>query len=376
MRVTFLLPTVGMSGGIRVPVIHARWLMDQGHKVVLISPPAQRQSFRSKISSFLKTGAWPRYVKNPKSYLDGSGLDHRVLESYRAPRDEDVPDADVLICTWWETAEWASRLSASKGARVYFIQGYEIFPYLPIDRVHATYRLPMHKIVVAAWLKKVMAESYGDNLCDVVPNSIDRNQFFAPVRSKQAVPTIGFLYSESSVKGVDTALEVIKRLKEKVPGLRVVSFGSQPPVLYKEKMEGIDFYLAPAQHSIREIYAQCDCWLATSRSEGFNLTAMEAMACRTPVVSTKTGWPEEVIVDGYNGYLADIGNVEELVDFVVDILYLDTHDWERMSKNTFQTVENSTWEQSSVLFEKSIFNAAGILKNELAGASSSEIGKH
>src|SRR5208282_5263036 len=46
--------------------------------------------------------------------------------------------------------------------------------------------------------------------------------------------------------------------------------------------------------------------LTASRSEGFNLPAMEAMACRTPVVSTRTGWPAEAVKTGINGVLVDV----------------------------------------------------------------------
>jgi hypothetical protein len=47
-----------------------------------------------------------------------------------------------VIATWWETAEWVDRLSVSKGKKVYFIQHYEAFDYLPKERVEATWRLP------------------------------------------------------------------------------------------------------------------------------------------------------------------------------------------------------------------------------------------
>ena len=56
------------------------------------------------------------------------------------------------MATWWETAEWVARYPASKGAKAYFIQHHEVHEGLPADRVNATWRLPMHKIVIANWL--------------------------------------------------------------------------------------------------------------------------------------------------------------------------------------------------------------------------------
>lgn len=54
-------------------------------------------------------------------------------------------------------------------------------------------------------------------------------------------------------------------------------------------------------------------WVTTSRSEDFNLPAMEAMASRAPVVATKTDWPEEAISNELNGYLVDVDDVAGLV---------------------------------------------------------------
>ena len=53
--------------------------------------------------------------------------------------DVDVPDGDLIIATWWETAEWVNALSPNKGAKVYFIQHHEIFPTFRLSAV----RLPI-----------------------------------------------------------------------------------------------------------------------------------------------------------------------------------------------------------------------------------------
>jgi glycosyltransferase involved in cell wall biosynthesis len=122
MRITFISPTVDMSGGVRVMVIHARQLMRMGHAVRIISPPPRVASPRQKLKSWLKGKGWPGDPLRPKSHLDGSGVDHQVLDRWRPVTDEDVPDGDIVIATWWETAEWVNALSPSKGAKVYFIQ--------------------------------------------------------------------------------------------------------------------------------------------------------------------------------------------------------------------------------------------------------------
>ena len=52
MRITFLLPPVNMSGGIRVVTIYADLLSKLGHEVVLVSPPHPKIPLLRKIKSF------------------------------------------------------------------------------------------------------------------------------------------------------------------------------------------------------------------------------------------------------------------------------------------------------------------------------------
>ncbi|KAH2775567.1 hypothetical protein KXW38_001577, partial [Aspergillus fumigatus] len=160
------------------------------------------------------------------SHLDHGHFDHVVVGHSGAIRNDDVPDADVVIATWWETAEWVAALHPKKGAKVYFIQHHEVFSYLPVVRCRATYKLPLHKIVVARWLKELMASEYSDSAVDLVPNAVDHAQFYADTRGKQPRPTVGFLYSRVPFKGVDVTLAALSRLHALVPGLRIVTFGS------------------------------------------------------------------------------------------------------------------------------------------------------
>jgi glycosyltransferase involved in cell wall biosynthesis len=212
--------------------------------------------------------------------------------------------------------------------------------------------MPLHKITISKWLVDLMRREYGDNDVSLVLNSVDHQQFFAAPRGKQERPTIGFLYHEAPFKGVDVALEVLSLLKEKFPTLRVITFGSFPRSGNFNLPENCEFHLAPDQHRIRDLYAQCDVWLAPSRSEeGFNLTAMEAMACRVPLVSTRTAWPAEAINSYENGVLTEIDDSAALAAGVEHILSLDDSGWRAISEKAYQTVASSSWEKSAKAFE-------------------------
>jgi glycosyltransferase involved in cell wall biosynthesis len=353
MKISFVLPPVNMSGGIKVVAIYANILSERGHDVFLISPPSQNIPIRRKIKYFLKGYGWQKKL-GPESHLDGLDLKHKVLDRWRPVTDDDVPDADIVIATWWETAEWVSELSDRKGAKVYFIQHHEVHEHLNPERSRATYFLPLHKIVIARWIQNIMRDEYGDINVDLVPNSVDHKQFFSSVRGKQLIPTIGFLYSPIKFKGVDVTLQVINRLRVTFPKLRVIAFGTYKPNKEVNFDSRIEFYFSPDQDKIRNLYAQCDVWLTSSRTEGFNLPAMEAMACRTPVVSTKAGWPEEAVVTGENGVLVNVDDVHALTQGAETILSLSENAWREMSENAYNTVALSSWQDSANQFEKSL----------------------
>lgn len=369
MYITFILPEANMSGGTRVVAIYARELMLRGHKVQVIAPPQWRMSFRNKIKDWLRGRGWKEESTKPnESYLDHSDVDLRIMKERRPIADRDVPDGDVVIATWWETAEWVNALSPSKGAKVYFIQHHEVFSYIAVERSRATYRLAFHKIVIANWLKRVMEDEYQDANVDLVPNSVDRQQFFAPRRTKQPIPTVGLLYASAEFKGLDVALDAIRRVRQRLPQTRLICFGVQSPTRDLPLIEGAEFFPSPPQAEIRRIYSRCDVWITASRSEGFNLPAMEAMACRTPVVSTRAGWPEEAVRSGWNGWLANVDDVDELARGLEWVLTRSNEEWESLSDNALATVAATSWQISADLFEQSLRRACErAIRGEIAG---------
>jgi glycosyltransferase involved in cell wall biosynthesis len=57
-----------------------------------------------------------------------------------------------------------------------------------------------------------------------------------------------------------------------------------------------------------------------SFNENLSLACIEAMATGRPVVTTRSGGPDEIVVDGESGYLVPVDKPEEMVERIVELL--------------------------------------------------------
>jgi glycosyltransferase involved in cell wall biosynthesis len=347
MRINFVLPGVNLSGGIRVLAIYAERLHLRGHQVMVVSQPKIRRRLRSKIKSLLLGRGWPTEPVMDASHFDNLTVPHRVLDTARPVVDGDLPDADIVLATFWKTGPWVAALSPAKGAKAIFLQGYETSPGHEIEEIDAVWRLPLHKIVISQWMIELSKQRFGDENVLHVPNSVDTEQFNAPPRSKQTVPTVGLLYVTLHLKGVDISIAALQQLRQRWPQLRVIAFGAQPVAPELPLPDGAEFHLRPPQSQIRDLYAACDVWMCGSRREGFHLPPLEAMACRCPVVSTRIGGPLDTIVDGVNGYLVDVDDVNGLAARTAEILALSESGWRCLSDNALATAVRYSWDDAT-----------------------------
>jgi glycosyltransferase involved in cell wall biosynthesis len=350
MRITFVLPYAGLQGGIRVIAIYAERLAARGHKVTVISDPLEI-TMRDRVRSLVLGVGLPQ---PEPSYFDGIDVEHRVLDTFRPVTNADVPDSDVVVATYYTTAEGVLRLSAAKGAKAIFIQNYEMEEGKPNPRLDASWRMPMHKITISKWLVELASDRFGDALVSHVPNSVDLKQFHAPLREKGPVPTVGLLYKTFSLKGLATSLQALKKVAASVPSLRLIAFGAEQPSFRLPLPPYAQFHYRPPQDTLRDLYAQCDVWMCGSKVEGFHLPPLEAMACRCPVVSTRVGGPLDIIEDGVNGYLVDVKDTSALSDRVLRVLNLSDDQWRRMSDAAYRTATSFSWDEATTLFERAL----------------------
>ena len=78
------------------------------------------------------------------------------------------------------------------------------------------------------------------------------------------------------------------------------------------------------QEQMEDILPIADLFMLTSEYESFGLAALEAMAAEVPVISTNAGGLPEINVDGYCGYMSEVGDVKSMSENAIKILSDET----------------------------------------------------
>lgn len=168
----------------------------------------------------------------------------------------------------------------------------------------------------------------------VIPNFIDFDRFnkkpkehfkkaIAPNNEKILVHTSNF----RKVKRVDDVIRLFHIVQHEIPS-KLLLIGDGPERSNIEKTcrelkvcDKVTFL--GKQEAIEEILSVCDLFILPSERESFGLSALEAMACEVPVISTNAGGLAEVNIHGKTGYTSEIGNYEEMAQLALDLLQND-----------------------------------------------------
>ncbi len=356
LKINWILPRPGLSGGVKSNRLIAEAMVRRGHTVNLVyANQARPKPDFWRVRKLIRYWLSRYQLKNKQQHHLESSLANLISVPKRVISADDVPDADVSIATWWETAYWVNSWPASKGLKAYFIRHHEIHGGDP-RKVADTYRLPLKKLVIATWLKKLMAETYGDDDAVLVPNGVDWHQFNFRVRDKQSTPTVGLLYGIVKWKGAARAFEAIRQVQKRLPELKVVCFGAHPPDPQENLPMNFEYYFRPDQERIPELYRMTDCWLLPSTLEGFGMPGLEAAACGCPVVSTRCGGPEDYVLHGHNGYLVDVDDTEDMAERIYQVVTMNSERWKAMSRNSAEYVKRFDWDRSAEILEQALLS--------------------
>jgi L-malate glycosyltransferase len=165
----------------------------------------------------------------------------------------------------------------------------------------------------------------------VIPNFIDLERFrrlkkdhfkkaICPNGEKLVVHTSNF----RKVKRIEDAVTVFKNMRKQIP-VKLLLVGDGPERSIIESMcrecgDCDDIRFLGKLEAVEEVLSVADLFLLPSEKESFGLAALEAMACEVPVVSSNAGGIPELNIDGFSGYLCNIGDTECMTKRALEIL--------------------------------------------------------
>ena len=129
------------------------------------------------------------------------------------------------------------------------------------------------------------------------------------------------------VKHVDDVLRIFQKVYARIPS-KLMLIGDGPE---RHNLEDLcrkmglchETRFLGKQDAVEELLAIADLFIMPSGSESFGLAALEAMACEVPVISSNVGGLPEVNIHGKTGFLSDVGSVDEMAGYAIQILEND-----------------------------------------------------
>lgn len=184
---------------------------------------------------------------------------------------------------------------------------------------------------------------------EVVPNFVCVEKFaqkkenckravFAPNGEKILMHISNF----RKVKRIQDIIKIHAIVSKHVP-TKLILIGDGPERSNMERLareygvEDSTYFLGKIKETEKAL-CSADIYLMTSQTESFGVSALEAMAACVPVISSNTGGIPEVNVHGKTGYLTDVGNVEEMARYTLELLQNEDL-FSKFSKAAFENAQ-------------------------------------
>lgn len=400
MRINFLLPTVEISGGIRVVFEYADRLLARGHEVILLYPIVPPRMDKRWLAPKPRTtqvlGAVKRIIKNDRAnWFDPDAPIREILTinpKVIQYADGAIPEADVTIATSWETAWAVAVLDDSIGRKVHFVQHYEIWETWNCDQawdqvtdltdnpksypvemyevtpsdastrrqkelVDSAYNFPFPKITISSWLAELLETKFNQNVVSVITNSVNHSEFYPENITTGEKLTLLLPYRRAPWKGRREAEHLIYQIMDSYD-IKINTYGPRwsPPDLPRE----VKHHTNISDSKLRRLYSSADIFVLPSWVEGCQLPPLEAMACNCAVVATNVGGVPDYVEHGVTASVVPPRDGPKLVNAVVELIE-NKEKRERLQQNGRESVTEYSWDEATVQFEQALKE---ILRNE------------
>ena len=177
----------------------------------------------------------------------------------------------------------------------------------------------------------------------------------AAINRSEAAFTLGVVSRLEHIKGMDLVIPAFAEVRRRFPDVRliVVGDGSLRGSMEQQAQElgcadAVTWVGRQPQESLPQYYSEMDIVLMPSRSEGFGLTAIEAMACGCVVVASDVGGLPEVVRDGICGFLHRTEDVADMAEKICSLI-ASSELYRSLQKNALQHVQKFSFQRYAEL---------------------------
>lgn len=201
-------------------------------------------------------------------------------------------------------------------------------------------------------------ENVDENLCQVVSDTTTQKKNSAMSaapslrgRAGGEAPILGVVSRLEPIKGMDLVVPAFAEVRKRFPEVRllVVGDGSLRATMEQQAAElgcadRITWVGRQPQEELNRWYGQMDIVLMPSRSEGFGLTAIEAMANGCVMVASNVGGLPEVVRNGVCGLLHRTEDVQDMAEKISALLG-DNELYDKLRAQSLIEVEKYSFER-------------------------------
>lgn len=351
MRINMVLPfpVTKPVGGAKVMYEYANRLADLGHTIQIFHS-IERPFKKSKTPTWVKEFVFKlRAVTRPKWFPLNARVNCFIVP---AITNKYLPDADIVMATWWQMAYAINDLAPAKGKKFNLIQDFEVWAGME-DKVKASYSLPVQHIVIAKYLQELVTAVSGKQPLHI-PNAVDEKKFLVTAQPGQRrSQSVIMMYSRELRKGSRFGIAALQQLKEKYPAMQATLFG-----VYS-KPEGLPVWIAyhHKPSNLAALYNSAAIFCSPSLGEGWALPPAEAMACGCAVVCTDIGGHKDYAMHNETALLVTPEDVSALAQ-AIEHLMINDSDRNRIATNAINMMKNEfSWQRSAQKLEHAFTGA-------------------
>lgn len=180
-------------------------------------------------------------------------------------------------------------------------------------------------LAVSKALANILETKISEVKWEILPNLLD-NQFVNTgliARKKYQFCAVARLHQN---KGFDILLKAFAKLYKEKPEAKLILGGDGPERENLQKLaqtlnikEAVTFTGALSRENVRLLMAESACFVLSSYVETFGVVIIEALSQGTPVVATKCGGPESIVLPE-DGVLIEVANIEALAQAMMGVI--------------------------------------------------------